>query len=310
VSKELSIGAVSSDVVRVRRRVLRRWFDGHARDLPWRATRDPWHVLLAEVMLQQTQVPRALERWPLLCEEFPTPESMAEAGQAAVVRTWAGLGYNRRASALHRCAVQLVDRHGGVVPDDLHALLALDGIGPYTARAVLAFAFERDVAVLDTNVGRVLARWEGRPLTHAEAQLLADAHVPRGGGWWWNQAMLDLGAAVCVRRAPDCAACPMRRTCAFAATAGASTGVGVPDPAEGSAGVGRGQSRFDGSDRQGRGRLLDAVRTGAVRAAPSAIAAAAGWPDDEGRAQRIAAGLERDGLVERRRGWLHLAGEC
>src|SRR5690606_30793457 len=136
-----------------------------------------------------------------------------------VVRLWSGLGYNRRAVNLHRCARAVVERHGGAVPDDLGALLALPGVGPYTARAVLAFAHAQRVGVGDTNVGRVLARWEGRALRPAEAQELADRLVPAGPGrsWAWNQAVMELGGSVCRRRRPRCGDCPVRSWCGWAA---------------------------------------------------------------------------------------------
>ena len=186
----------------------------------------------------------------------------------------------------------VVADHDGRVPDDLDDLLALPGIGPYTARAVLAFAFEQDgFGVLDTNVARVLARRRGRPLRRAEAQAAADAAVPSGSAWAWNQAQLDLGATVCTARSPACDGCPVRVGCAWAAA-----GRPAPDPAVGSAGVSGGQSRFEGSDRQGRGRLVAAVRSGPV---PSEdLARVMGWPDDPDRARRVAATVVADGLVD------------
>jgi A/G-specific adenine glycosylase len=206
------------------------------------------------------------------------------------VSMWAGLGYNRRALALHRCAVAVMAEHRGRLPDDLDALLALPGVGPYTARAVLAFAFERDVGVLDTNAARVLARSTGRRLNRAEAQRAADGAVPAGQGWSWNQAMLDLGATVCRAGVPRCDGCPLRPCCSWE-----GDGHPDPDPALGSAGVSRGQSTFSGSDRQGRGRLVDALRRAPVPEAD--LAAAMGWPDDPERAMRVAAGLRSDGLA-------------
>ena len=179
-----------------------------------------------------------------------------------VVRAWAGLGYNRRAVHLHATAVVVVERHGGTLPDELDALLALPGVGPYTARAVLAFAFERDVGVVDTNAARVLARRAGRSLDRAAVQAQADAAVPAGRGWAWNQAMLDLGATTCRARSPGCDVCPVARGCAWW-----EAGRPEPDPARGSAGVSTGQSRFEGSDRQGRGRLVDALRGAGARRA-------------------------------------------
>jgi A/G-specific adenine glycosylase len=246
------------------------WSDRTRRDLPWRDTRDPWAVLVSELMLQQTQVARVVPKYRAFLERFPTVRACAVSSVGDVVTSWAGLGYNRRAVNLHRCAVTVVDEHDGALPDRLDALLALPGIGPYTARAVLAFAFEHDTGVLDTNAARVLARSSGAALTRREALAAADAWVPQGRGWVWTQAILDLGATVCTSRAPACHACPIERSCAWAAA-----GRPAPDPAIGSAGVSTGQSRFEGSDRQGRGRLVDALRRdGVVR--PPALATAAG----------------------------------
>lgn len=267
------------------------WGAEARRDLPWRRTRDPWAVLVSEVMLQQTQVPRVVPRWHAFLERFPTVPTCAAAPVADVIAEWAGLGYNRRAVALHRTAAACVERHGGELPDDLGALLALPGIGPYTARAVLAFAHERDVGVVDTNVGRLFARTLGGPLRPAAAQALADAAVPEGEGWAWNQALFDLGAGVCAKRVPACERCPVAGWCAWSAA-----GRPDPDPALGSAGVSTPQSRFEGSDRQGRGRLVDALRArGRVPAA--SLAEAAGWPEDPDRARRVAATLVADGLA-------------
>jgi A/G-specific adenine glycosylase len=274
------------------------WWAERGRDLPWRATRDPWAVLVCEVMAQQTQVARVAERWGPFLERFPTASACAAAPVADVLQLWSGLGYNRRALALHRCAVAVVDRHGGALPSDLDALLALPGIGPYTARAVAAFAFEHDHGVVDTNTARVLARWAGRSLSSREVQAAADATVPRGEAWAWNQALLDLGATVCTRRAPACDRCPVTAACRWF-----GAGLPGPDPADGSAGVSKGQSRFDGSDRQGRGRLIQALCAGPV--AEADLAATMGWPDDPTRAERVAATLLADGLVEQTGGRYH-----
>lgn len=267
------------------------WAEGARRDLPWRRTRDPWAVLVSELMLQQTQVTRVVPKYQSFMEQFPTAAAAAAAPVADLVRAWAGLGYNRRAVNLHRAATLVVARHGGTVPNVLSDLVALPGIGPYTARAVLAFAFEVDIGVVEVNSARVLARAvAGRRLSPPEAQSLADELVPAGQGWAWNQAMLDLGATICTKSAPNCPACPLRPGCAWTVA-----GHSAPDPAIGSAGCGGTQSAFDGSDRQGRGRLV-----GALRAAPVAltdIATATGWPMEHDRAQRVAAGLVADGLA-------------
>ncbi len=269
------------------------WADGHGRDLPWRHTRDPWAVLVSELMLQQTQVVRVVPRWRAFLASFPTPVACAGAPVGDVVRAWSGLGYNRRAVNLHAAATSVVADHGGRLPDDLDRLLALPGVGPYTARAVLAFAFERDVAVVDTNVARILARVAGRSLDRRQVQAAADGAVPAGCGWAWNQAMLDLGATVCTDG--------LRPVGAVRGPGGAGGRPRVdpePDPARGSAGVSGGQSPFEGSDRQGRGRLVAALRVEpTIRA--DRVAEVSGWPDDPARAESVAATLVRDGLAVR-----------
>ncbi|MGH9126358.1 MAG: A/G-specific adenine glycosylase [Acidimicrobiales bacterium] len=272
------------------------WTDagGGWRDLPWRRTRDPWAVLVSEVMLQQTQVARVVPRWAEFLARFPNPVSCAAAPVAEVIGCWAGLGYNRRAVQLHRAAVAVVELHGGRLPSTLAELRSLPGIGPYTARAVLAFAFEDAVGVVDTNVARVLARAvAGRRLSAREAQEAADAVVPgppSGRSWRWNQAMLDLGAGHCAALA-RCDGCPLRQAgCAWAAA-----GFVSPDPAVGSALVSGRQSRFAGSDRQGRGRLVRALRAGPLTR--ESWPGAAGWPGDAARAERAAISLVDDGLA-------------
>ena len=173
------------------------WGAPRLRDLPWRAIRDPWRILVAEVMLQQTQALRVIPKWLAFGDAYPTPAACAAAPLGDVLRQWQGLGYPRRARNLHDAATAMVERHDGAVPDELDELLALPGIGPYTARAVLAFAFERDVAVVDTNIARVLARVTGERLTLRRVQAVADELVPAGDGWAWNQMLMDLGATVC-----------------------------------------------------------------------------------------------------------------
>ena len=274
---------------------LLRWAVATGRDLPWRHTRDPWAVLVSELMLQQTQVARVVPRYEAFLARFPTVVACADAPAADVIRLWAGLGYNRRALHLHAAAVAARERHGGRLPDTLDALLGLPGVGAYTARAVLAFAFERDVAVLDANALRALSRALGRLVD----QPAADALVPARRGWAWNQAVLDLGATVC-RARPGCAACPLA-----AAGACAWHRAGRPDPDPWPRGPR--QARFEGSDRQGRGRLVAALRSGPL--AWTAVPAAAGWPDDPGRARRVAAALVAEGLARGDGSWLRLPGE-
>jgi A/G-specific adenine glycosylase len=239
-------------------------------------------------MLQQTQVERVVPHYERFVAAFPTATSCASAGAAEVVRRWSGLGYNRRALNLHRAASAIADRHRGQVPSDDAVLRALPGIGPYTARAVRSFGFGHDVAAADTNGVRVLARAvAGTRLTSAAAFALGDRLVPRAGSWEFNQTMFDLGATVCTAARPACTRCPLRRQCVWRR-------LGGDDPWRASPAARR-QSTFAGSDRQGRGRLLEALRLGVVRA--PAIADACGWPDDAARADRIAAELVEEGFA-------------
>jgi A/G-specific adenine glycosylase len=259
------------------------------RPFPWRETRDPWAVLVSEVMLQQTQAQRVVAPYVLFLDRFPTVSACARAGLGPVLDAWAGLGYNRRARHLHGAACAIVDRHGGVVPADLRALRSLPGVGAYTARAVLVFAFERHEAVVDVNVARVLARAvAGAPMSARDAQSVADGLVPRGRAWEWNQALMELGASVCTARAPSCGRCRLSDCCAWF-----NAPEGAPDPAPPSSR----QTPFEGSDRQGRGRLVAALRTGPVF--PESLPAACAWPGDPERAGRVADALVAEGLARR-----------
>ncbi|MEZ5257190.1 MAG: hypothetical protein R2705_09970 [Ilumatobacteraceae bacterium] len=188
------------------------WGVPRLRDLPWRRTRDPWAVLVSEVMLQQTQAARVIPKWEAFLAEFPDPAACAAAPLGAVLRAWQGLGYPRRAKHLHATAVAIVTERDGRWPDEIDALMALPGIGPYTARAVRAFAHELPAAVVDTNVARILARVTGARLTASRAQQLADRWADDDEPWTWNQVLLDLGASVC-RPRPNCPACPIRSWC-------------------------------------------------------------------------------------------------
>jgi A/G-specific adenine glycosylase len=259
------------------------------RPFPWRATRDPWAILVSEVMLQQTSPVRVLEPYREFLRRFPTISACAAAPLGDVLRAWAGLGYNRRARNLHGAATLMTERHGGLVPCDLAALCALPGIGPYTARAVLVFAYETDHAVVDVNVARVIARAAvGEGLSVAGTQAVADRLVPRDRGWLWNQSLMEIGAVVCRARVPDCDACPLLPTCLWS-----RTGRLEPDPAT----PRTRQSAFEGSDRQGRGRLVASLRSGPVPW--RRLAGACGWPDDVDRARRVADSLVAEGLARR-----------
>jgi A/G-specific adenine glycosylase len=226
---------------------LLRWAGERLRDLPWRRTRDPWCVLVSEVMSQQTGIDRVVPKYLEFVARFPTPLACASAPLGEALALWSGLGYPRRCRNLHDAARVIVDRHNGSVPLDLDTLLALPGVGPYTARAVLSFAAGRDVGVVDTNVARVLARLSNRVLGARDAQAMADALVPSGRSWEWNQAFMDLGSTVCRARVAACDECPVATWCTW--------GDG-PDPAPASALTSKPQARFEGSNRQARGRLM------------------------------------------------------
>ncbi len=219
---------------------LRLWISTSLRDLPWRATRDPWAVLVSEVMLQQTQVNRVEPKYLEFMERWGTPQALINSKFSDLLKFWQGLGYPRRARNLYDTATQIVEFHDGKVPQELEELLLLPGVGPYTARAVMVFAFETRVGVLDTNVGRLLARWSGHPLQAKKAQQIADELVDPEEPWLWNQALFDLAALRCTKQNPQCDGCPVQARCSW-------HGVG-DDPAVGSAGVTTKQQRFQGSD--------------------------------------------------------------
>jgi A/G-specific adenine glycosylase len=203
---------------RFRQRLLT-WYQRHGRDLPWRRTDDPYHILVSEIMLQQTQVDRVLPKYAEWLEKYPTFYALAEAPEADVTKTWYPLGYNIRPKRLQGIAREAVARYGGRLPADEATLLSFKGIGAYTAGAIRSFAFRERAAILDTNVARVLFRvfvGAGDPKSHAMKKhlwTLSDALVPRRQVFDFNQALMDLGAMVCVARNPKCLVCPMAKGC-------------------------------------------------------------------------------------------------
>ncbi|MGX9346053.1 A/G-specific adenine glycosylase [Microbacterium sp. KNMS] len=268
------------------------WFRAHARDLPWRRPGyGAWGTLVSEFMLQQTPVARVIPHLEAWLERWPTPTALADDAPAEAVRQWANLGYPRRALWLHRAAVEIRDRHEGVVPRDVDALLALTGIGDYTARAVAVFAYGDRHPVVDTNTRRVIARAvDGRAQPgpphrrdlEAMTALLPETPTEAAA---MNAAAMELGQVVCTARAPRCDECPVRLSCAWLAAGRPET----PDTR-------RRQARYEGSDRQARGAVLRRLReAGPDGAAQDAVIAE--WPD---RAQRDRAilSLLSDGLVE------------
>lgn len=201
-------------------RKLRAWYKEHARDLPWRQTSDPYRILVSELMLQQTQVDRVKEKYAQWMKRFPTIGHVARAQQKTIVRYWQGLGYNRRALYLHRIAKIITSEYGGRFPDTKDELLALPGIGPYTAGAILSFAFHKNEPIVDTNVKRVLGRHfigykELPELSEEEYWDLSTAVTPkRGDTYSFNQALMDFGSLTCTLRKPNCGECPFQNTCA------------------------------------------------------------------------------------------------
>jgi A/G-specific adenine glycosylase len=204
---------------RFRQRLLG-WYDRHGRDLPWRRTSDPYHILVSEMMLQQTQVDRVLPKYHEWLERYPSLEALAAASESQVVQSWYPLGYNVRPIRLHHIAREAVARYGGRLPDDEATLLSFKGIGAYTAGAIRSFAFGQRAAILDTNVARVLFRvfvGKGDPRAQAMRRRLwavSEALVPRRRVFDFNQAIMDLGATVCTARKPTCLMCPMAPICA------------------------------------------------------------------------------------------------
>lgn len=280
------------------RRELRRAALKLRRPLPWIGHPDPWAILVSEIMLQQTQVPRVLVPWAQFLERFASPTACADAPLSSVVRLWAGLGYHRRAKALHDTARMIRDEYGGTLPREVAELRRLPGVGEYTANAVASFAYGQPVAVVDTNVGRILARaLANRRLRTTEARDLAQELLPRRASAAFNQAMLDLGAQFC-KSVPLCAQCPVAAACRWRVEGG-------PDPAPRSAGVSRPQSTFEGSDRQLRGRVLEALRHCAYSTDQLFVLIGEANPL---RGHAIVNGLIRDGLVEQRGRAVRLAG--
>ena len=264
------------------------WFDHNARVLPWRDDASPWAVMVSEFMLQQTPVARVLPVFAVWMDRWPTPADLAASTPGDAVREWGRLGYPRRALRLHAAAVVIVDQHGGEVPSDHEALLALPGVGSYTAAAIASFAFGQSHVVLDTNVRRVFARvrdgveFPSASVTSAErtsALELLPSEASR-----WAAATMELGAVVCTARSPQCAVCPVADLCRWRA-------LGYPAHD----GPQRRTQSYEGTDRQCRGRILQLLRDAEGPVTRSAIDLV--WDKPEQR-ERALDGLVADGLVE------------
>lgn len=270
------------------------WYAETARPLAFRSSADPYAVLVSELMAQQTQAERAAAAWTAWIARWPTPGALAAAPTADVLRAWAGLGYNRRALALHRAAKAIVADHGGLVPGDVAALEALPGVGPYTARAVAAIAFGRPVGAVDTNVRRVLGRIAAggaEALSPRALQSLADAVVPDGRAAAWTHALMDVGARLCAPRRPRCEPCPARAWCRHAA--------GERTPEEGSGSRRRpAPPAFRSTRRWLRGRVLERAR--AAEGEAWVVYAEAIGSHAPGAVREAVLDLAREGLLEAR----------
>ncbi|GAA1326185.1 A/G-specific adenine glycosylase [Leucobacter albus] len=279
---------------------LNAWFELSARELPWRAPdTTAWGVLVSEFMSQQTQVERVIPHWLEWMERWPTPSALAAAEPGEAVRAWKRLGYPRRALWLHRAAVEIAERHGDKVPADVDALLALTGIGPYTARAVAVFAFGDTHPVVDTNTRRVIARAvqgraaAGMPAARDLTDMAALLPSDRAAAATFNAAAMELGAIVCTARAPRCDACPIANICEW-------RGAGYPDNAPEKRPK---QAAFEGSDRQARGKIMELLRSAdaPVAVADAVAAARAGrrprGAPDPAQPRRAYDSLVADGLL-------------
>ena len=245
---------MSPSQIKFIRLAILRWFADHERALPWRSTKNPWYILVSEIMLQQTQVSRVLPKYQEFIGRWSTPKGFASLSLAEVLRFWSGLGYNRRAKLLHLAAQQIMVRHRGRVPLDVSLLRKLSGVGEYTARAVVSFADNQDVACVDTNIRRIFLRvlWGGEfAESHPSAeelQLALDQIVPKGKSRIWHNALMDFGSLVCRSRDPQCIDCPLLRQC--------KSGKNFLHGSAPVQSILRPQKKFLGSRRQVRGAIL------------------------------------------------------
>lgn len=288
------------------------WYAAGHRALPWRETRDPYRVLVSEIMLQQTQAERVVPKYHAFLARFPTLQALADAPASEVIRAWAGLGYNRRALNLQRACRAVVAEHGGVMPQSVEELERLPGIGPYTAGAIACFAYGADVGFVDTNIRRVLHRVVAGPelpeprLSERAIRELAGASVPAGRGYAWNQALMELGATLCRARATACARCPLASCCAARPTI---QGLLATQPRR----TGPAAPRFEQTSRYQRGRIIAALRdapAGLTLAELGAHARAHFTPADAAWIVGLARGLVDDGLIVPRGATVALAEDA
>jgi A/G-specific adenine glycosylase len=256
--------SIEEDAIRAFQEQILSWYDTFKRDLPWRDNPNPYHVLVSEIMLQQTQVDRVIPKYHAFLERFPSLRALAEATAADVIREWQGLGYNRRALNLKRLAEVVIREHGGDLPSSPEALQQLPGIGKYTAHAVACFAFGAQVPVVDTNIRRILSTFAGRELSDRETWELAQEMLPPGRASDWNQALMDYGALV------------LKAT---------------PKP------TGKKPQPFGSTNRFWRGRIVDALRERG-RLPVQGLLEALTYPDrDEERVRGLVRALHEEGMV-------------
>ena len=303
-NKTTRISGVSSDRVKKTKNVFRttllKWYKKNSRaNLPWRMTRDPYAVLVSELMLQQTQVPRVIPKYDAFLTCFPTIEALAQSDRTVVLAHWQGLGYNNRAVRLHALAKIIMSEHNGKLPDEYDELRKLPGIGPYTAGAIMSFAYNKPAPCVDVNIRRVIVRifWEKSERAHDEnIKILALDLVHSAPPHEWHSALMDFGSAVCTARKPHCKDCPMRAFCVSKGLRPDETIASKP------------QSTFKGSVRWWRGRILKTLLAGAVnerhllhriKENPDS--------DDEDRCETALASMIKEGLVIKKIGVLQLA---
>jgi A/G-specific adenine glycosylase len=279
-------------------RTLLAWYRAEGRAFPWRRTQDPYRILVSEIMLQQTQTSRVLEKYPEFIRRFPTLKALARARRRSVILAWQGMGYNNRAVRLHSLARRIISGKDSTVPSTRDTLMALPGIGPYTANAVLSFAFHRRVPVVETNIRRVLSRILFRMRRSSD---LADSSVvwneaakllPDRRSYDWNQALMDLGATICTARNPRCASCPAASLCASSGTMAGHTAPRT-----------KREPSFNGiPNRIYRGRVVEILRKSGERSGVPVSRLGSDLhsgfrPSDFHWLRSLLASLERDGLV-------------
>ncbi|OGG11577.1 hypothetical protein A2Z00_05085 [Candidatus Gottesmanbacteria bacterium RBG_13_45_10] len=256
-----------------------RWWETNKRDLPWRHTHDPYNILVSEVMLQQTQVPRVIAKYREFIERYPTVNSLALASPGSVLRAWKGMGYNRRALYLQKAARAIVERYKGIFPRNEQELRELPGLGTYTARAILVFAFKQNVSMVDTNIRQIITHYffNDSPQKEKVIQITADQLLPKGKSWEWHQALMDYGALkfheVKMKRPEQ------------------SRGTTIP---------------FKNSNRLFRGRIVDRLREEDIKERKLIDEFASLYKKDDQFIRHIIEGLMKDGLISRRKGFLSL----